>query len=788
MVRAFFRSGPTFFRSGIARNFFLYLMLFSILPLLAIGGSSYYFASQAITSQASRFAQETVDRERDMLDLRLDQIENLMSNILGDETINKVLRDKTQTANDYTRLATGARIGDILNGYLNLDGLVSIGIYGLDGSHYQVGDTLDTGEVRADVKSRLLAETLTAGGFIHWAGAIDNINAQSPHSRVLAATSLFLAVNDQTLEQGPLALLVANYNLETLAAGLQATKQEEGAFYMVLDGQNRLVYHPDAKLIGTSPSPEILRLIDFGAATGTVIQGKRMVVKSAVFKRNGWRIASFIPLSALTKPTNIIRTSTLIMLGLCLTVVSLLAYRYSKTVVAPIRGVTDAFKDFEKGELNPQDKLTARGSDEISELVRWHNSFLDVVRQQQEAKAALLESETRFRDFAEASSDWLWETDTEHRLTSVSERFFTTVNVAPETVLHRSRAELVERMHSDVDEYLLHQHLHDLAAHRPFRITYPMRDRDGVVHYLRSSGKPVFDADGTFRGYRGTGTDVSNEVRAERALIEMNRTLEERVRQRTEALRIEKERAELANRSKSEFLNNMSHELRTPLNAILGFTDVMKMGLFGVIGNDRYAGYVEDIHTSGSYLLDLISDILDLSRIEVGKLKLEEETVDVGATLAAISRMVSHKVKHNRISLTIDCPADLPRLAADPRRLKQILINLVSNAVKFTPAHGSVQVTARLTPGRGIEIAIADTGIGIAEEHQQIIFEPFGKVESSYAREHEGIGLGLAIVKALVQMHDGSLAMRSQLGEGTIMIVTFPADRTILTTDAVRMA
>jgi PAS domain S-box-containing protein len=788
MARTFFRSRPAFFRSGIARNFFLYLMLFSILPLLAIGGCSYYFAAQAITSQASRFAQETVNRQRDMLDLRLEQIENLMSNILGDEAINKVLRDKTQTANDYTRLATGARIGDILNGYLNLDGLVSIGIFGLDGSHYQVGDTLDADAVRADVKARLLTETLAAGGFIHWAGAIDNINAQSPHPQVLAATSLFLAVNDQTLEQGPLALLVANYNLQTLAAGLQATKHEDGAFYIVIDGANRIVYHPDQQLIGTSPPPEILRLIDFGATTGTLIQGEKMVVKSAVFKRNGWRIASFIPLSALTKPTSIIRNSTLLMLGLCLSIVSLLAYRYSKTVVAPIRGVTDAFKDFEKGELDPQDKLTAHGSDEISELVRWHNSFLEVVRQQQEAKAALLESETRFRDFAEASSDWLWETDTEHRLTSVSERFFTTVNVDPADVLHRSRTELAERMHSDIDDYLLQQHLADLAAHRPFRIVYPMRDRDGVVHYLRSSGKPVFDADGSFRGYRGTGTDVSNEVRAERALIEMNRTLEERVRQRTEALRIEKERAELANRSKTEFLNNMSHELRTPLNAILGFADVMKMGLFGAIGNERYAGYVQDIHTSGSYLLDLISDILDLSRIEVGKLKLEEETVDVAATLAAISRMVSHKVKQNRISLAIDCPADLPRLAADPRRLKQILLNLISNAVKFTPAAGSVRVTARLTHACCIEIEVADTGIGIAEEHQQIVFEPFGKVESSYAREHEGIGLGLPIVKALVQMHDGSLAMRSQLGEGTIMIITFPASRTMMPAEAVQRA
>jgi PAS domain S-box-containing protein len=769
-------------RPGIVKTFLVYFLIISILPLLAVGGASYYVAARALTEQATRFEQASVDHQRDMLDLRLGQIENLMSDILGDEEINKVVRNPGDNASTYTRLATKARIGQILNSYfLNLDGLVSIGIYGLDNVNFQVGDTLDVEDIRQDVETRLLQETLASGAFIHWSGLVDNINAKSPHGKVISATSVFFSTDQTTLEKHPVALLVASYSLETFAAGLQETTYGPGSYFTVIDALGRYIYHPDAARIGARPDPGLLDIISTGTqGDGIDLQGATMVVKSAVFGRNGWHVSSFIPLDTLKEPVRYIRLTTLAILGICLAVIGLMAYRVSQYVVAPIRRVTGAFQAFEKGELNPDEKLLVRGTDEISDLVRWQNSFREVVGQQQAAQEALKESEARFRDFTEASSDWFWETDASHRMIMLSARFFATVNVAREDVLNLSRIEFTQRLAADSDDYFWQAHLRDLEAHRPFRVIYPLKDRDGKLHYLRSSGKPFFDAQGKFLGYRGTGTDASKEIADERALIDMNRTLEEKVRQRTEALWVEKERAQLANRSKTEFLNNMSHELRTPLNAILGFADVMRSGLFGPIDNPRYASYVRDIHAAGTYLLEILSDILDLSRIEINQLQMEEEVVDLQSLLIATQHMISHRAKNGNVELISDIEPALPRLTGDARRLKQIVLNLLSNAVKFTRSGGWVRLRSWSDEGGRVRIEIVDNGIGIADDFKQIVFEPFGKVENSYAREHEGIGLGLSIVKSLVQMHGGSIAMWSEAGEGTTITITFPASRTVL--------
>jgi len=239
-----------------------------------------------------------------------------------------------------------------------------------------------------------------------------------------------------------------------------------------------------------------------------------------------------------------------------------------------------------------------------------------------------------------------------------------------------------------------------------------------------------------------------------------------------------KEQAELANRSKSEFLANMSHELRTPLNAIIGFSEIVAGELFGPIGAPRYVEYAHDIHTSGIHLLSIISDILDLSKIEAGRRELTESTIDLHEAAESSLRLVRGRAENGGVRLVNGIARGaMPRLLADERAVKQILLNLLSNAVKFTPEGGRVSIGAELRGDGSLAICVDDTGIGIACEDIPRALAPFSQVDSALTRRYEGTGLGLPLVKSLIELHGGRLELESEEGKGTLASVVFPIDR-----------
>jgi signal transduction histidine kinase len=240
------------------------------------------------------------------------------------------------------------------------------------------------------------------------------------------------------------------------------------------------------------------------------------------------------------------------------------------------------------------------------------------------------------------------------------------------------------------------------------------------------------------------------------------------------------EQAAIANRAKTEFLANMSHELRTPLNAIIGFAEVMESEFIGPLGHDSYREYAHDIKTSGTHLLEILGDILDLSKIEVGKADLLESTVQVPRVVTACFNLVEERAKLAGVDLSSCFPSDLPPVRVDERKLKQILINLLSNAVKFNSSGGHVTVTAR-ADATGVAIEVADTGIGIAPANIARALTPFMQLESSLSRRFEGSGLGLPLADLLTRLHGGTLALTSELGKGTTVTITLPTSRIVKT-------
>jgi signal transduction histidine kinase len=251
----------------------------------------------------------------------------------------------------------------------------------------------------------------------------------------------------------------------------------------------------------------------------------------------------------------------------------------------------------------------------------------------------------------------------------------------------------------------------------------------------------------------------------------------------TAQLRVALRDAAAASEAKSQFLAAMSHELRTPLNAVIGFSEILKTEAFGPLGSPRYLEYAGDILSSGTHLLSLVDDVLQFSQMSLGKLTIDENLFMDDAVIGEALRIVFPQANAANVS-TLNNPAGKAvAIRGDHRRVRQVLINLLSNAIKYTPAGGEVKVGAHRST-RGLTITVSDTGIGIAETDIQKVLEPFGRVENSFAREHDGVGLGLPLAKHFMALHGGSLELESTPGRGTSVAVTFPPERVLETTDA----
>jgi PAS domain S-box-containing protein len=509
--------------------------------------------------------------------------------------------------------------------------------------------------------------------------------------------------------------------------------------------------------------------------------------------------------------------------------------------------------------------------------------------------AQLRQAESRLGDMAATSSDWLWELGPDLRFTFYSGKSLDAAFPDGRAFLGKTPFEVFD---TTLEPEAWARHADNLHNHRAIRnAVFRHRASDGRLRWRRVSGSPYFDAAGSFLGYRGTGSDITeqreSELRLEAALVDLRESeakfrslvgnipgavyrtrlkdwthlylsdmvetitgysaadimagrvapsidrvhpddralvvqktreaaeqrkpysLEFRIlhrdgsirwvlekcmivrdehtqedhfdgvviditdRKRAESeLKETKELAESANRAKSEFLANMSHELRTPLNAIIGFSEILRHQLYGPLGDERYRQYADDIQRSGSHLLDIINDILDLSKAEAMGFELNEEATEIAVLVDGCVAMMAQRAQETGIEMQVRLPPSLPRVTADPRKLKQVLLNLLSNALKFTPAGGRVAITAARLP-EGLRLEVSDTGIGIAPQDIPIALAPFGQIDNAFSRSHSGTGLGLPLSKRFVEAHGGQLEIISAPGEGTTVRIDLPNARLI---------
>ncbi len=738
-------------RLNITAKLVGYLLVAGIVPLLLFGASAFYLARQIVIDQATASSQWVVRDIRNYLGLFRTQVEDLAANIAGNEAIGRALRDADlASASSYDTLNAKAQIGYILNGFVRVKGLVAIDLFSVKGAHFHVGETLNVSQVKLETVQQMLQQSEADGGATVWRGIEDNINLASSYKKVITLTRVLHGYEPKTGATVDVGLLVVTLNDEIIRGYLGADADHEGTRLMVIDRQGRLMHHADANLLGENIAPELLARVREGATAQQLrLDGENVILTAIPMPEIGSHVLLVTPLSFHTAPVNRLALAGLVPLLLGFIGIGLLAQRYAKTVVTPLRAVSERFRELSEDPEAPHQILSVPADhDEIATLIEGFNSYLETLAIQraagdelQRAEQLLLESAHTLRTAIDAIDEAFVVFDENDRLVFCNDKYKAFYPISADLIQPGASFEQIIRHGAEhgqypeavgrIDAWVAEQ----LAVHQRGDNTLEQRLDDGRCLRIVERRTPT----GHIVGFR---MDITQLKRMQEA-------------------------AEAASQAKSEFLANMSHEIRTPMNAVLG---MMQLAIDSEDARERRE-FLLKAHNSSLALIGIINDILDFSKIEAGKLTIERVGFDPRRVLGEIADVFAPIAEEKGIVLVTEPLSDLPpALWGDPLRLQQVVQNLVSNALKFTERGAvtlGVAVTARVDTKFRVRISISDSGIGIAPETLGTLFQSFSQADSSTTRRFGGTGLGLAICKRLVELMGGEIGVDSRVGEGS---------------------
>jgi PAS domain S-box-containing protein len=713
-------------RLNITQKFIGFLIVLSVIPLLIVGFSSYYISSYLLQDEAKIYTMELVLDQKHYLELYLAQVESLIANISGVDDIRNVLDDQNVTADTYTSLVTHARIGYILNGYSNLNGLVSIDIFTVGGAHYHVGDTLNVKNIRTPVKDKIFTQTIEAARLVYWVGIEDNVNENSTYRKVVTAAKVLNKFSRPGLKQEPVALFLINLSVDDLYNHFSRIDLGEGAFLVIVDGQQRILYHPDKTLLGNQMDPVFMQKLTAGQGTLVeIVSGEKMSVSYARSNTSGWVIMSFVPLKTLTAKTWVIRTTTFAVLLFCFAMVAFFAGQYNKGVVAPIREITRRFKLLQAGTLNAQPPLEARSGDEIGELVQWFNTFVDSLAAKEQSEQALRESEERYALAVRGANDGLWDWDLKSSELYVSPRWKAMLGFN-DSDIGSGPDEWLNRVHPDDQQAVKHAINHHLTGLTPhFENEHRLQHKDGAYRWFLARGLAVFGPDGTAYRMAGSHADITERKQAEEELKE---SLQEKV----------------------VLLQEIHHRVKNNLQIVSSLFSLQSDTV-----QDQQAIEVFKEGQNRIRSMALIHDMLyrtkNLARIDFGEYT-RSLTAYLFRSYGAASQGIAANIQSDEVYFGVD--------TAVPCGL--ILNELISNALKHAfpnGRQGQISIKCRTLPSNEFTFMVSDTGIGLPQG--------FDWRKSS--------SLGLQLVSTLVNQLDAHIEFRGL--QGTEITVTFTDSR-----------